>query len=52
MRRAALLAAPTLWTDAVAEKVAEMAANDPDPRVRADAGDAQGRVGTKGESGN
>jgi hypothetical protein len=41
VRRAALDAAPKLWTDAVAAKVAEMAASDPDPRVRADAQDAK-----------
>ena len=45
VRRAALDAAPTLWTDAVAAKVAEVAASDPDPRARADAQNAQARGG-------
>jgi hypothetical protein len=44
VRRAALGAAPTLWNDAVEKKVAEMAANDPDPSARADAQDAKARV--------
>jgi hypothetical protein len=43
VRRAALFAAPTLWTDAVGKKVAEMAAHDEDASVRADAADAKQR---------
>jgi len=45
VRRAALDAAPALWTDAVAAKVAEIAASDPDPRARADAQNAKARGG-------
>ena len=44
-RRAALFAAPLLWSDAVAAKVAELAAHDPDPGVRADALDAKTQGG-------
>ena len=45
VRRAALFAAPLLWTDAVAAKVAELAAQDPDPGARADAQEAKARGG-------
>jgi len=45
VRRAALAAAPALWTDAVAAKVTELAASDPDPRARADAQDAKAQGG-------
>jgi hypothetical protein len=45
VRRAALFAAPLLWSDAVAAKVAELAAHDPDPGVQADAQDAKARGG-------
>ena len=43
VRRAALNAAPTLWTDAVAARVATMATSDPDPQARADAQSAKAR---------
>jgi len=45
VRRAALFAAPLLWTDAVAAKVAELAAQDPDPGAQADAKEAMARGG-------
>jgi hypothetical protein len=45
VRRAALFATPLLWTDAVAAKVVELAAQDPDPRARADAQEAKARGG-------
>ncbi len=45
VRRAALFAAPLLRTDAVAAKVAALAAQDPDPGVRADAQEAKARGG-------
>ena len=45
VRRAALLSAPLLWTDAVAAKVAEIAKSDPDPDVRSDANGAMARGG-------
>jgi hypothetical protein len=45
VRRVALFAAPLLWTDAVAAKVAELAAQDPDPGARADAQEAKARGG-------
>ncbi len=45
VRRSALFAAPLLWNDAVAAKVAELAAHDPDPGARADAEEAKGRGG-------
>jgi len=45
VRRAALFAAPLLWTDAVAAKVAELAARDPDPGARANAAEAMARGG-------
>jgi hypothetical protein len=45
VRRAALSAAPALWSDAVAARVATMAASDPDPQVRADAQNAKARGG-------
>jgi hypothetical protein len=45
VRRSALFAAPWLWTDAVAAKVAELAAQDPDPGARADAQEAKARGG-------
>jgi hypothetical protein len=45
VRRAALFATPLLWTDAVAARVAELAAHDPDPGTRADAQEAKARGG-------
>jgi hypothetical protein len=45
VRRAALQAAPALWNDAVAAKVAGMATSDPDPRARADAQNAKAQGG-------
>jgi hypothetical protein len=47
VRRAALLIAPTLWSDAVQEKVVTMVTSDPDPGVREDAADAKGRAGVR-----
>ena len=44
VRRAALVAIPALWTDAVEAKVSEMAAHDADAAVRADAADAKTRA--------
>ena len=43
VRRAALFAAPELWTDAVEKKVEAMAAGDPDAEVRANAASAKQR---------
>lgn len=44
VRRAALQAAPAYWTDAVAAKVAELAASDADPEARRAAVDARLRA--------
>jgi hypothetical protein len=45
VRRAALMVAPLAWSDAVAAKVAELAASDTDADVRADAQDVRSRTG-------
>jgi hypothetical protein len=45
VRRAALLAAPDLWNEAVAAKVKQLAAEDPDVDVKEDAQDAVARAG-------
>jgi hypothetical protein len=45
VRRAALLAAPMIWTPAVAAKVSALGASDADPEVRADAKDVATRAG-------
>lgn len=47
VRRAALLSAPLVWTDAVAAKVAEIAKSDPDAGLRSDANDAMSRGGMR-----
>jgi hypothetical protein len=45
VRRAGLIAAQSLWTDAVGKKVSELAARDPDPEVRAEAVEVKANAG-------
>ena len=47
VRRAAVMSAAALWSDAVAARVAQMAEQDPDSDAKLDARDVMGTVGAK-----